>query len=37
MSADGSVVAFDSGQFLPDNRHLVHDVFTRNVPSAVTI
>jgi len=36
MSADGSVVAFDSANLLPDNRHLVHDVFTRNVPSAVT-
>jgi hypothetical protein len=36
MSADGSVVAFDSENLLPDNRHLVHDVFTRNVPSAVT-
>jgi Tol biopolymer transport system component len=31
MSADGSVVAFDSANLLPDNRHLVHDVFTRNV------
>ena len=36
MSADGSVVAFDSENLLPDNRHLVHDVFTRNVPAAVT-
>ncbi len=36
LSADGSVVAFDSANLLPDNRHLVHDVFTRNVPSAVT-
>jgi Tol biopolymer transport system component len=36
MSADGSVVAFDSENLLSDNRHLVHDVFTRNVSSAVT-
>jgi len=36
MSADGSVAAFDSAYLLPDNRHLVHDVFTRNVPAAVT-
>lgn len=36
MSADGSVVAFDSANLLSDNRHLVHDVFTRNVPSSVT-
>jgi Tol biopolymer transport system component len=36
VSADGSLVAFDSANLLPDNRHLVHDVFTRNVPSAVT-
>jgi hypothetical protein len=36
MSADGSVVAFDTANLLPDNRRLVHDVFTRNVPSAVT-
>jgi len=31
ISADGSVVAFDSANLLPDNRHLVHDGFTRNV------
>lgn len=36
MSADGSVVAFDSANLLSDNRHLVHEVFTRGVASAVT-
>jgi Tol biopolymer transport system component len=34
MSADGSVVAFDCANLLPDNRHLVHDVYTRNIMSA---
>jgi hypothetical protein len=36
MSADGSVVAFDSANLLPDNRHLVHDVFVRNVATGAT-
>jgi Tol biopolymer transport system component len=36
MSADGSVVAFDCANLLPDNRHLVHDVQARNVTSGVT-
>jgi Tol biopolymer transport system component len=36
MSADGSVVAFDCANLLSDNRHLVHDVFTRGAASAVT-
>jgi Tol biopolymer transport system component len=36
MSADGSIVAFDSANLLPDNRHLVHDVFARNVTAGVT-
>jgi len=31
ISADGSVVAFDSANLLPDNRHQVHDVFVCNV------
>ena len=31
MSADGSVVVFDSANLLSDNRHVVHDVFMRNV------
>jgi len=30
ISEDGSVVAFDSANLLPDNRHLIHDVFTRS-------
>jgi WD40-like Beta Propeller Repeat len=36
LSADGSVVVFDSANLLPDNRHLVHDVFSRNVTMGVT-
>jgi len=36
MSADGSVVAFDCANLLPDNRQLVHDVFTRNVTAGTT-
>ena len=36
MSADGSVVVFDSANLLPDNRQLVHDVFTRNVTAGMT-
>ena len=36
MSADGSVVAFDSANLLTDNRHLVHDVFVRNVTTGTT-
>ena len=34
MSANGSVVAFDSANLLTDNRHQVHDVFVRNVTRA---
>ena len=36
MSADGSVVAFDCANLLPDNRQLVHDVFARNVAAGTT-
>jgi Tol biopolymer transport system component len=36
MSGDGSIVAFDSANLLPDNRHLVHDVFARNVVTGAT-
>jgi Tol biopolymer transport system component len=36
ISADGSVVAFDCANLLPDNRHLVHDVFVRNVAEGAT-
>ena len=37
MSADGSVVAFDSANLLTDNRHQVHDVFVRNVTTGATV
>ncbi len=37
LSADGSAVAFDSANFLPDNRQLVHDVFLRNVTAGTTV
>lgn len=36
MSADGSRVAFASANLLADNRHLVHDLFARNVPAGTT-
>jgi Tol biopolymer transport system component len=36
LSGDGSVVAFDCANLLPGNRHLVHDVQTRNITSGVT-
>jgi hypothetical protein len=36
LSADGSVVAFDCANLLPDNRHLVHDVFMRNATAGTT-
>jgi Tol biopolymer transport system component len=36
LSADGSVVAFDCANLLPDNRHLVHDIQTLNTTSGVT-
>jgi Tol biopolymer transport system component len=36
MSVDGSIVVFDSANLLSDNRHLVHDVFLRNVTTGVT-
>ncbi|MFZ0827709.1 MAG: hypothetical protein WAO02_09835 [Verrucomicrobiia bacterium] len=36
LSADGSVVVFDCANLLPDNRHLVHDVFMRTVTAGTT-
>ena len=36
MSADGSMVAFDSANLVPDNRHLVHDVFACTVITDAT-
>ena len=36
MSADGSVVAFDSANLLPDNRHLNDNVFARNLTAGTT-
>jgi len=37
ISAYGRFVVFDSANLLPDNRHLVHDVFVRNVTTARTV
>jgi len=31
ISADGSIVVFDCASLLPDNRHLIRDVFTHTV------
>jgi Tol biopolymer transport system component len=36
MTADGSVVVFDCANLLSGNRHLVHDVFLRNVAAGAT-
>jgi hypothetical protein len=36
MSADGNTVTFASANLLSDNRHLVHDVFLRNVAAGAT-
>jgi hypothetical protein len=36
ISADGSVVVFDSANLLSDNRHLVHDVFTCNLTTGAS-
>jgi len=36
LSADGSVVAFDSANVLPDNRHLNEDVFARDLTAGTT-
>src|ERR1019366_7601853 len=35
MSADGSVLAFDCSGLLPDNRHLIRDVFVHTVATGV--
>lgn len=37
ISANGSVVAFDSANLLADNRHQVRDVFVRNVATGATV
>jgi hypothetical protein len=36
LSADGSVVAFDSANLLPDNRHLNDNVFARDLTAGTT-
>ena len=36
LSADGSVVAFDSANLLPDNRHLNDNVFARDLTAGAT-
>ena len=36
ISADGSVVAFDSAKLLPDNRHLNDNVFARDLIAGTT-
>jgi len=36
LSADGSVVAFDSANLLPDNRHLNYNVFARDLTAGAT-
>ena len=36
LSADGSVVAFDAANLLPDNRHLNYNVFARDLTAGAT-
>jgi hypothetical protein len=36
LSADGSVVAFDAANLLPDNRHLNYNVFARDLTAGIT-
>ena len=36
LSADGSVVAFDSANLLSDNRHLNYNVFARDLTAGIT-
>jgi dipeptidyl aminopeptidase/acylaminoacyl peptidase len=36
LSADGSVVAFDSANLLSDNRHLNYNVFARDLTTGIT-